>query len=151
VGGGGRAAEAAELARNPRGFVVRFPDSGVCTSNNPERIHHNMKKLSLIVAGLCLLGLLAPGAFAAKGDKAAKKNKAPQTVPSDVYAKYDKNYNGILDTDEKDALRTELANDAALKAYDTNNDGKLSDDEIAAIPATKAVDAPVKEKKKKNK
>jgi hypothetical protein len=34
------------------------------------------------------------------------KNKgAAATVPSDVYAKYDKNGNGKLDDDEKDALK----------------------------------------------
>jgi hypothetical protein len=107
-----------------------------------------MKKLTLIVAGLCLLGLLAPCTFAAKGDK-RKKDKAPQTAPSDCYAKYDKNGNGILEADEKDALRKDLASNPALKAFDTNNDGKLSDDEISAIPATKAADAPKKERKKK--
>lgn len=111
-----------------------------------------MKKWQLIVLGVCVIALAAPlGAFA-KGNKGGKKGAAAQTAPSDVYAQYDKNGNGILDADEKDAIRKALAADpnGMLKAYDTNADGKLSDDELAAIPSTKAVDAPVK-KKKKNK
>jgi len=103
-----------------------------------------MKKLYLFAAALCLLALFAPATSFAKG----KKDKTPQTVPSDAYAKYDKNSNGILDTDEKAALRKDLATDATLKAFDTNNDGKLSDDEISAIPATKAADVPKKKRKK---
>jgi len=112
-----------------------------------------MKKLALIVASLCVLGLLAPCAFAAKGNKEKKggKKKGAQTVQSDCYAKYDKNYNGVLDTDEKEAIRKDLGSNPSLKAFDTNNDGKLSDDEISAIPATKAADAPVKKERKKKK
>ena len=107
-----------------------------------------MKKLCLLALGIALLGLIAaPAAFA------KKKDKTPQTVPSDVYAKYDKNYNGILDADEKAAILKDFAAtpaDPLLKPFDTNNDGKLSDDEIAAIPATKPADAPAKKHKKKN-
>jgi hypothetical protein len=106
-----------------------------------------MKKLFLLVTGVCLLVMLAPVALA-KG----KKNAGPTTVPSDCYAKYDKNYNGTLDADEKEAIRKDYAaeKEGALKAFGKDNDGKLSDEELAAIPATKAVDAPVKKKKKKN-
>jgi hypothetical protein len=104
-----------------------------------------MKKACLIVTCLCLMGLFAPGAFAAKG----KKGKASQTTPSNVYAKYDKNANGILDADEKEEIRKNLADDGFVQACDTNNDGKLSDDEIAAIPATKAAAKPAKKKQKK--
>ena len=110
-----------------------------------------MKKLYLIVAGMCLLGLVAPTpSFAGKG-----KNKGTGTTaaPSDVYAKYDKNCNGTLDADEKAALKKDFEKDKTgpLKAYDINGDGKLSDDEIAAIPATKPSDTPKKEKKNKKK
>jgi len=109
-----------------------------------------MKKLYMIVAGICLLGLVAPTpSFAGKR---GKNKGGTVTVPSDVYAKYDKNGNGKLDDDEKDALKKdyEKEKDGPLKACDANSDGKLSDEEIAAIPATKPGDAPVK-KKKKNK
>ncbi len=105
-----------------------------------------MKKLTLLVMGLCACALLAPAALA-KG----KKNAGPTTAPSDTYAKYDKNYNGTLDADEKAALTKDFEADKTgpMKAFDTNSDGKLSDEEIAAIPATKPVEAPAKKKKKK--
>ena len=105
-----------------------------------------MKKLTLLVMGVCLAGLLTPAALA-KG----KKGAAPATAPSDTYAKYDKNYNGAHDADEKDAVRKDLDADKTgpLKAFDKDSDGKLSDEELAAIPATKTVDAPAKKKKKK--
>jgi hypothetical protein len=110
-----------------------------------------MKKLYILTIGMVLVGLLAVPAVFAKG----KKNKTPatQTVTSDVFAQYDKNSNGILDADEKDAIRKDLPQDpnGILKAFDMNSDGKLSDDEIASIPATKTVDAPAKEKHKKKK
>lgn len=113
-----------------------------------------MRKLYLILTGACLLGLLAPCGFAAKGEgkgaRKEKKGKGEQLVQSDVYAKYDKNFNGILDADEKEAIRKDFAGSEMLKAYDTNKDGKLSDEEIAAIPATKKADAtPQKERKRK--
>jgi len=107
-----------------------------------------MKKLYILTISVALLGLMAaPAAFAKKKDKTVPT----ATMPSDVYTQYDKNGNGVLDTDEKDAIRKDFAKDPTgiLKIYDTNNDGKLSDDEIAAIPATKVVDAPAKKKKNK--
>jgi len=113
-----------------------------------------MKKLTLIVASLCVLGLLAPCAFAAKGNKEnkrEKKGKGGQTVQSDAFAKYDKNFNGVLDAAEKEAIRKDFADNPSLKAFDTNKDGKLSDDEISAIPATKTADAPPKKERKKKK
>ncbi|MCX7009593.1 MAG: hypothetical protein NTY53_20510 [Kiritimatiellaeota bacterium] len=108
-----------------------------------------MKKLTMVVLGICAVTLLTPATFA----KGKKGGDAPATVPSDVYAKYDANHNGLLDDVEKAAIRKDFAadaNDPLLKPLDTNNDGKLSDEEIAAIPATKAADAPAKKKKKKN-
>ena len=104
------------------------------------------------VAAIMMLAVLtvAPGAYA-KRDKGASNNA---TVPSDVFAKYDKNTNGALDPDEKDAIKADYAKDASnplLKPFDINNDGKLSDDEISMIPATKTADAPKEKKHKKNK
>ena len=67
------------------------------------------------------------------------KGKAGSTAVADVLAKYDKNHNGAIDADEKDALRKDYtANpDGPLKKFDKNKDGKLDDEEIAAIkPAT---------------
>jgi hypothetical protein len=91
-----------------------------------------MKKLIVLVAGLCAFAFLTPSvSFAAKGDK--KKGGV------DVLGRFDKNHNGVLDPDEKEALKKEFATDASLKVLDTDNDGKLSDDEInaAAKPAKK--------------
>ncbi len=85
-----------------------------------------MKKVLILVIGFCLSGLIVPSStFAAKAD--GKKAK--------LIAKYDKNGNGIIDGEEKDALRKDFAADPKgdLKQYDTNGDGKLSDEEIAAI------------------
>jgi len=113
-----------------------------------------MKKITWIIASLCVLGWLAPCSFAAKGDKAnkrEKKGKGGQVVQSDVFAQYDKNYNGILDADEKEAIRKDFGTNPTLKQYDTNNDGKLSDEEISAIPATKTAPAEAKKGRKKNK
>ena len=51
------------------------------------------------------------------------------------FAKYDKNQNGVIDTDEKDAIRKDYAAnpDGDLRRFDKNRDGKLDDQEIAAI------------------
>jgi Ca2+-binding EF-hand superfamily protein len=85
-----------------------------------------MNKTVIFAAGLCVLGLAAPPAgLASKAD--GKKAK--------IIAKYDKNGNGIIDGDEKEAIRKDYAANpnGELKAFDTNGDGKLDDDEIAAI------------------
>src|SRR5262249_39738262 len=52
-----------------------------------------------------------------------------------VFAKYDKNKNGVIDGEEKSALRKDYDADkeGELKRFDKNNDGKLDDEEIAAI------------------
>ena len=103
----------------------------------------------MIVAGICLLGFVAPTpSFAGKG---GKNKGGVATVPSDVYTKYDKNSNGTLEADERGALKQDFEKDKTgpLKACDVNGDGKLSDDEIAAISATKPSDTPKKERKKK--
>ncbi len=95
-----------------------------------------MKKVYLLALGVCLLGLAVPSAEAAK----AKKNKGG----TDVFAKYDKNGNGILDADEKEAVTKAFGTDSDLKKYDLNGDGKLDDAELASI-------RPEGKKKKKNK
>ncbi len=102
-----------------------------------------MKKFWLIPLWLCVVSLLAPSAALAKGK--GKKN-ATGSQPN-VFAQYDANGNGVLDPDEKEAIRKAFANgDQNLKVYDTNGDGKLSDDEIAKIQPPPE---PTKGKKKK--
>lgn len=96
-----------------------------------------MKKTWIITAFLALV-IGAPCSFA----KGGKKNKGGAKV--DVFSRYDKNANGVLDDDEKNALKAAFATDPDLKKFDTNSDGKLDDNEVAAIK-------PAEHKKKKKK
>lgn len=84
------------------------------------------KQAYLIAIALGLFSWAVPTAtFAAKADGPKAK----------FFAKYDKNHNGVIDPDEKDAIRKDYAAnpDGDLKRFDKNGDGKLDDDEIAAI------------------
>lgn len=94
-------------------------------------------KTTQILAALLALAIATPAAF-------AKKPKGG-TSAGGVFARYDKNGNGVLDADEKEAINAALATDPELKAFDTNGDGKLDDAEIAAIKP----EAGKKKKKKK--
>jgi hypothetical protein len=85
-----------------------------------------MKRFLIITISISALSLFAiSDASAAKAD--GKKAK--------LIAKYDKNGNGIIDGEEKEALRKDFAANpnGELKAFDKDADGKLSDEEIAAI------------------
>ena len=85
-----------------------------------------MKKACIIGLTLALFGLALPtGAFADKASGPKAK----------FFAKYDTNHNGVIDPDEKDAIRKDYAAnpDGDLKRFDKNKDGKLDDEEIAAI------------------
>jgi Ca2+-binding EF-hand superfamily protein len=86
-------------------------------------------KVSTILAALLALAI-APSAF-------AKKPKREAAATSS-FSKYDKNGNGTLDPEEKEAIKAALATDPDLKKYDTNSDGKLDENEIAAIKPTEA-------------
>lgn len=63
------------------------------------------------------------------------KGKAGGTAAAEFFAKYDKNHNGVIDADEKDAIRKDYAAnpEGPLKKFDKNRDGTLDDEEIAAI------------------
>lgn len=63
------------------------------------------------------------------------KGKAASTGTATLLAKYDKNQDGLINADERDAVRKDYASspDGALKKLDKNADGKLDDEEIAAI------------------
>ena len=107
-----------------------------------------MKPLFTLILGACLLGLAVPSASSA--DKAAKAAAKQQAKPkpkaaarqagkqgaqaANLLARFDRNGNGVLDADEKDAVRQLFV---ALKAYDTNNDGKLDDSELAKFQVAK--------------
>jgi hypothetical protein len=101
-----------------------------------------MKKLCILAIAMLAI-VAAPTAFAKKGEKTPM-------VPSDIYAKYDVNKNGTLDTDEKAALVKDFEADKTgpLKSLDNNGDGKLTDGEVATISPTKPGDAPAKAKAK---
>jgi len=83
-----------------------------------------MKPAFLLLATAVLVFTSAP-VLAAKADGPKAK----------LFAKYDKNKNGVIDGEEKDALRKDFAADkkGPLKRFDTNKDDKMDDDEIAAI------------------
>lgn len=86
-----------------------------------------MKTLRLFLVISCLIEILATPAIlhAAKADGPKAR----------LFAKYDKNRNGVIDGDEIEALRNDYAADPSgpLKRFDKNKDGKLDDEEIAAI------------------
>ena len=91
-----------------------------------------MKKSLVIALTLCLAGLVASAADAEKKDKKTDKVRAK------VLEKYDKNANGKLDDDERQAMRKERRAEnaaAALKKFDKNGDGKLDASEREAAKA----------------
>ncbi len=96
-----------------------------------------MKKTWIITA-LLALAISAPCAF-------AKKPKGEAKGGANVFSKYDKNANGVIDGDEIAAVKAALATDSDLKKFDTNSDGKLDDNEVAAI---KPAGSATKKKKK---
>src|SRR5215204_2755899 len=82
-----------------------------------------MKTVSLLT--LILLAFTGSATHAAKADGPKAR----------LFAKYDKNKNGVIDGEEKSALQKDFAADkeGELKRFDANKDGKLDDEEIAAI------------------
>jgi Ca2+-binding EF-hand superfamily protein len=68
------------------------------------------------------------------------KGKSGSPAIAETLAKYDKNHNGVIDGDEKDAIRKDYAAapDGPLKKFDKNKDGKLDDEELAAIKVSAA-------------
>jgi Ca2+-binding EF-hand superfamily protein len=85
-----------------------------------------MNKVHIITLGVCAFGLIAASpSFADKANGPKAK----------FFAKYDTNHNGVIDEDEKAAIRKDYAAnpDGDLKRFDKNKDGKLDDEEIAAI------------------
>ena len=115
-----------------------------------------MSRINWIVMAMLAVALGTSGASAAeKAKKDKPAQKSPTKVPSDVYAKYDTNNNGVLDPAEKEAISKDFAanpTDALLRIYDKNSDGKLTADEVMGIPATQHVNPPAKPNKpKKNK
>jgi len=86
-----------------------------------------MKKLFLL--GL-IFGLSATFTQADDGDKKPQQNPAKNVSRDDIIKKYDKNGDGKLDKDEREAARKERQAER-LKKYDKNGNGKLDEDERA--------------------
>jgi len=100
-----------------------------------------MKKVLLIVLGVCLVGALAQ---AAEGDKKGGKGQGNRAK---MLEKYDKNSDGKLDETEKEAAKKDQEA-ARLKKFDKNGDGKLDDAEKEAAKAARKKPAePAKENK----
>ena len=85
-----------------------------------------MKRAYILTLSLCVIG------FTSAMPASAAKSDGPRAK---FFAKYDKNKNGVIDDDEKDAIRKDFAAEPEgdLKRFDKNHDGKLDDSEIAAI------------------
>jgi Ca2+-binding EF-hand superfamily protein len=85
-----------------------------------------MKKVCILALGFGLFGWAAPSTVVAAQADGPK---------AQFFAKYDKNHNGVIDENEKAAIRKDYtANpDGDLKRFDKNHDGKLDDEELAAI------------------
>ncbi len=85
-----------------------------------------MKTACIVAFSLGLFAWALPSTtLAAKADGPKAK----------FFAKYDKNHNGVIDENEKEAIRKDYAAspDGDLKRFDKNRDGKLDDQEIAAV------------------
>jgi hypothetical protein len=102
-----------------------------------------MKRAYILTLSICVI------AFVSATPASAAKSDGPRAK---FFAKYDKNKNGVIDEDEKDAIRKDFAAEPEgdLKRFDKNQDGKLDDSEIAAIkaPASKKTEKTEKTGKK---
>ena len=85
-----------------------------------------MKNVCLFAICFCVFGWLS------SSTALADKKNGPRYK---FFEKYDKNKNGKIDDDEKEAIRKDFAAEPEgdLKRFDKNKNGKLDDDEIAAI------------------
>lgn len=83
-----------------------------------------MKKLHVLLALLGTVVSSGPSLTAAQPGPKAR-----------IFAAYDTNKNGVIDSDEITAVRKAFAAEpkGEFASYDKNNDGKLDDAEIAAI------------------
>ena len=89
-----------------------------------------MKKLLLLTLTVTVLGAVSLRADDTKSADKSSDGKDKKEIPAKVLEKYDKNKNGVLDADEKEAMKKDRQE--ALKKFDKNGDGKLDEQERAA-------------------
>ena len=87
-----------------------------------------MKKLLVIALSLSVTGLVA---MAADGEK---KERPAGNARAEMLKKYDKNSNGKIDEDEREAMRKDREAET-IKKFDKNGDGKLDESERQAARA----------------
>lgn len=82
-----------------------------------------MNKTVLIALAICVSGLVT---------QAAEGEKKPETPRrNSIMEKYDKNKDGKLDEEEREAVRKDRQAER-IKRFDKNGDGKLDEQEEAA-------------------
>lgn len=82
----------------------------------------------LTFVAIALICALPATLFAARGDKAAARQKGAR--PGRVLKQFDTNHNGSIEGDEVAALRKAFA---LFKGLDKDGNGTLDDSEIAAV------------------
>jgi hypothetical protein len=111
-----------------------------------RRLEYAMKRLLVIALSLSVTGLIA---MAAEGEK---KERPAANARAEMLKKYDKNSNGKIDEEEREAMRKDREAEA-IKKFDKNGDGKLdnSEREAARAERRKATEAKKPEQPKKDK
>ena len=81
--------------------------------------------------------MATPATDAAKGAEKTKRQPSAKTLE-----KYDTNKNGVIDPEEKEAMKKDRTarREERLKKYDKNGDSKLDDTEKAAMKIEKKAD-----------
>src|SRR5436190_4302308 len=94
---------------------------------------NKMKSIWIFTVSVGMFGsMICLPAVAAEAKETKSRGAGPKAK---FFENYDKNHNGIIDADEKEAIRKDYAAkpDGDIKRFDTNKDGKLDDEEIAAV------------------
>ncbi len=103
-----------------------------------------MRTNAVVVLGVCAALAATTHVFGAKADGPKARAR--------VYAQFDKNSNGVLEPQERDAMRKAYEADkhGELRWFDRDQDGKLSDAEIDLIkpPPKEGAEKPDSEKAK---
>jgi hypothetical protein len=116
--------------------------------------------LTLLRVGSLCAAFIVLGVSPSRGADEPKppvQGEGRRAIPPEVLKKFDKNGNGMLDPDEREAARAERAktgrpggkpgegrplNPELIKRFDKDGDGKLNDAEIAAAKAERQKNGP---------